>query len=100
MVMTVTLMTMSPDRWSIARAKAGLSRLVQDARERPQVIENRGRAVAVVLAAEEYERICETQRAADRWSAVLDLSAEIRADGGATLKIPRRVPRRSPLGRR
>ena len=100
MVMTVTLMTMSPDRWSIARAKAGLSRLVQDARERPQVIENRGRAVAVVLAAEEYERICETQSAADRWSAVLDLSAEIRADGGTTLKIPRRVPRRSPLGRR
>lgn len=90
---------MSPARWSIARAKAGLSRLVEDARERPQVIENRGRPVAVVLAATEYERMRTLEQAGDRWTALLDLSAEIRSEGGATLKTPRRRPRRSPLAR-
>jgi prevent-host-death family protein len=100
MVIGSTLMTMSQNRWSIASAKAELSRLVHEARDAPQVIENRGRPVAVVLSAEEYARIAERERAADRWRAFLALSAEIRGEGGATLRIPRRERRRSPFERR
>jgi prevent-host-death family protein len=98
MVMRSKLMTMSiGGRWNIASAKAELSRLVRDARDRPQVIENRGRAVAVVLSAEEYERMAGAETSADRWRAVLGLSAEIRAEGGVSLQVPRRRPRRSPF---
>ena len=92
-------MTMSSGRWNIARAKAELSRLVLEARDRPQVIENRGRPVAVVLSNEEYERLAEARAASDRWRAVLQLSAEIRGEGGATLRVPPRKPRRSPFFR-
>lgn len=91
-----TIMTMSSP-WNIAAAKAGLSRLVREARLRPQVIENRGRPVAVVISADEYQRVTEIEQATGRWQAVLALSAAIRADGGAALRIPRRRPRRSPL---
>lgn len=99
MVTTASLVTMSGGRWNIAAAKAGLSRLVVDARARPQVIVNRGRPVAVVLSTEEYERLARGQGATDRWRAVLDLSAEIRDEGGAKLDIPVRTRRASPFGR-
>lgn len=97
--MSNMLMTMSGS-WNIAAAKSGLSRLVRDARTRPQVIENRGRPVAVVLSIEAYERAAAAEQAADRWQSVLALSAELRASGGATLRIPRRRARRSPFARR
>lgn len=97
MVMMSILMTMSSSRWNIASAKAELSRLVRQARRRPQVIENRGTPVAVVLSAEDFERMAEADRGAGRWRAYLALSAEIRADGGATLEVPRRRARRSPF---
>jgi len=92
-------MTMSSRRWNIASAKAELSRVVRGARERPQWIENRGRPVAVVLSAEDYARMADAERAADRWRAALALSAEIRKEGGVDLEIPRRTARRSPFGR-
>lgn len=100
MVMTATLMTMSASPWSIAMAKAELSRLVRAAHDRPQVIENRGRPVAVVLSAEAYQRVTDAARESDRWRAVLALSAELRASGGTTLKVPRRRARRSPFASR
>lgn len=99
MVTSTTLMTMSGSRWSIATAKAEFSRLVLEARTQPQVIENRGRAVAVVVSSEEYRRLAQNQDASERWRAVLELSAEIREEGGATLAVTRRRARRSPLGR-
>ena len=100
MVTMATLVTMSSsDRWNIASAKAEFSRLVLEARARPQVIENRGRPVAVVLSTEDYERLAEAQQASNRWRAVLELSAEIRAEGGVALKIPPRSTRRSPFSR-
>lgn len=98
MVMTDRIMVMSSS-WNIAAAKAGLSRLVREARHRPQVIENRGRPVAVVVSAEEYQRTTAAGRATDRWQMVLALSAELRAEGGTTLRIPSRRPRRSPFAR-
>ena len=99
MVMTAMIMTMSSNRWNIAAAKAGLSRLVRQTSRGPQSIENRGNPVAGVVSADEHQRITGVEQAGDRWQAVLDLSAEIRADGGATLRIEPRRPRRSPFGR-
>ncbi len=97
MVISASLMTMATARWSIATAKAEFSRLVADARTRPQVIENRGRPVAVVVSNEEYERLASGQEVSDRWHAFLESSAKLRAQGGVTLDVPRRRPRRSPL---
>jgi len=62
-------MTISSGRWNIAAAKAELSRLVLEARDACQ----------------------------PRWHSVLELSAEIREEGGTTLKVPARKPRRSPF---
>jgi prevent-host-death family protein len=92
------MMTMSSRRWSITKAKSELSRLVQDARESPQVLESRGRPVAVVLSTEAYARMAGAENAARRWQSVLALAAEIREEGGVTLEIPRRErPRRRPF---
>ncbi|MDX8525172.1 type II toxin-antitoxin system Phd/YefM family antitoxin [Mesorhizobium sp. MSK_1335] len=44
--------------WHLQDAKNNLSKLVQQAREKgPQIITLRGKPAAVVLAAEEYERL-------------------------------------------
>lgn len=97
MVMSATLVTMSRSRWNIATAKAELSRLVAEARDAPQFIENRGRPVAVVLSTQEYERLAQGQELARRWQSVLALSERIRADGGVALAIPRRRSRPNPF---
>ena len=48
--------------WTVAEAKAKLSRVIEDAQKRgPQTITRRGRRAAVVVDAEEWER--RTQRA-------------------------------------
>lgn len=99
MVMTPMIMTMSSNRWNIAAAKAGLSRLVRQTSRGPQIIENRGKPVAVVVSADEHQRVTRAEAVSARWQAVLDLSAEIRADGGATLRIGPRRARPSPFGR-
>lgn len=79
-------MTMSSKRWSIASAKAELSRVVREARRAPQAIENRGKLVAVVLGVESWERVAEKQLTLGKWRALLAASALLRAKGGATLK--------------
>jgi prevent-host-death family protein len=97
MVMKPTMMTMSKHghTWSIASAKAELSRVIDDAQRRPQVIERRGRPVAMVVAMEQFE----DGTAATRWRKFLEASAEIRASGGGQLRLPARQPRRSPFSR-
>jgi prevent-host-death family protein len=97
MVMNASFVTMG--RWNIATAKAELSRVLRDAQQEPQVIENRGSPVAVVLGASEYERVQERERAAGSWEAALAASAAVRAAGGAPLRLPTRVPRKSPFSR-
>lgn len=92
------IMTMSV-RWNVATAKAKLSRVISHARRAPQVIEKRGQPVAVVVGIDEYERMAERGRGTARWKAFLELSAELREEGGAELEIPKRVPRRSPFSR-
>jgi len=99
MVTTRIHMTMSSSRWSVAAAKAEMSKLVREAQRRPQIIERRGKPVAVVVAATDYEKTVKLEQARHEWSAFLALSEELREDGGATLRVPPRAPRRSPFGR-
>jgi len=97
MVITPTIVTMSrrSNRWSVASAKAELSLLVESAQRRPQVIERRGRPVAVVVAIEQFE----DRGARARWKKFLAASAELRAQGGGELALPPRRRRPSPFGR-
>jgi prevent-host-death family protein len=97
MVIAPTIMTMSARRghWSVAEAKARLSELMDQARTRPQTIERRGRPLVVVLSIAQYENSDD----AARWHRFVQTSAEIRAAGGASLRVPRRTRRRSPFAR-
>lgn len=92
---------MADRRWNVARAKASLSEVVHEAARAPQVIESRGRAVAVVLGTEEYRalRALEEQAAPrQRFHEFLRLSERLREEGGGTIRLPARRPRRSPFG--
>jgi prevent-host-death family protein len=95
MVIAPTIMTMSSrsDRWSVADAKARLSELMEEARERPQTIERRGRPLVVVVSVELFENSVD----AARWRGFVDSCAAIRASGGAELRVPRRTRRRGPF---
>ena len=95
MVTRLMILTMSKqgNKWSVAAAKAELSRLVEDAQRRPQVIERRGKPVAVVVAIAQFED--GGPRA--RWKEFLAASAEIRASGGGEVRVPRRGRRASPF---
>ncbi len=97
MVTIGTIMTMSRSRWSIAAAKAELSNVVRRAQRVPQVLENRGEPVAVLVGIDEYRRTAERGAATARWSAFLDLTAELRADGALEIEIPPRTTRASPF---
>jgi len=93
-------MTMSAGHWNIATAKAELSRVLRRARRHPQVIENRGEPVAVVIAFDDYRRLAVREQRALRWKSFLDLSAALRAEGGVELDIPARGTRPSPFARK
>jgi len=87
-------------RWKIAEAKSNLSELVREAATGPQRIDNRGREVAVVIAVDEYERLVEQAAeggGAARMQRFLELSAQLRAEGGAEIELPPREARRSPF---
>jgi prevent-host-death family protein len=95
MVILPKVMTMSArgHRWSVAAAKAELSRVVESAQERPQVIERRGKPVAVVIGVEQFEDV----EAAARWRRFLEVSREVRESGGGTLRVTSRQRRGSPF---
>jgi prevent-host-death family protein len=87
----------------MARAKASFSELVREAAKAPQRVDSRGRAVAVVLGADEYERL--TKRAEStsdraRVREFLRLSAELREHGGGEIAVAAREARPSPFGDR
>jgi prevent-host-death family protein len=94
------VMTMSLRPWSIAAAKSEFSNVVRRAARTPQVIENRGKPVAVVLGFDEFQRLRERDDKVLRWREFLRLSAELRADGGWDLELPPRDARPSPFARR
>jgi prevent-host-death family protein len=96
-------MTMTKAHWSVAQAKASLSRVLADAALLPQVIERRGKPVAVVVSMADYQQAlgdpAEASRRLGKWRSFLRTSSELRAAGGAALSLPRRETRRSPFGR-
>ena len=96
-VTSAMIMTMSSRRWNIATAKAELSRVLRRARRQPQVIENRGEPVAVVVAFDDYRCLSDRERKSKRWKSFLELSADLRAEGGVDLDIPARRSRPSPF---
>ncbi len=56
---------MPPTRWSLQDAKNKFSAVVDAAREgKPQMVTRHGKPAAVVVSAEEYERLHELERAA------------------------------------
>jgi prevent-host-death family protein len=90
-------------RWSVAGAKAQFSAVLAQAEWAPQVVERRGKPVAVVVGAREFAKIGELESGSlfeARWRRFLSLSSRLRAEGGAELEIPPRRPRSSPFARR
>ena len=88
---------MSGNRWNIGAAKAELSNVVRRAQRTPQILENRGEPVAVVIAMHDYRTFSESQRREANWQEFLRLGAEIRGKGGPALEIPARTSRRDPF---
>lgn len=99
--MKASVMTMSRGRWSIAAAKAELSKVVRRARQAPQVIENRGEPVAVVVGIDEYEQGSERRARAAAWRGFLERTEAMVAEiGGIELELPPRTSRPDPFAPR
>jgi prevent-host-death family protein len=95
-------MVRKKNTWGLAEAKAELSEVVQRAQHTPQLIERRGKAVGVVIGIqlhEEAERSAALGSADQRMERFLQFSSTVRAQGGAELAIPARLPRKSPIGK-
>jgi prevent-host-death family protein len=86
-------------RWNIAAAKAELSRVVKRAQREPQILENRGRPVAVVVAPTDFKRLAAGQDAAARMAEFLEFSESLGRAHGWDLELPARAPRPSPFRR-
>ena len=89
--------------WSVSEAKARLSEVLARARRGPQVIENRGEAVAVVISKQEFDRLqqlrAEPQPTA--MAALLEFTAKLKAQGDLELELPAReleAERPAPFG--
>ena len=94
-------MTMSRVRWSIAAAKAELSKVVRRAQHEPQVIENRGEPVAVMIGIDEYRRDSERRARTATWHGFLERTAAMVAEtGGIELELPPRTSRPDPFAAR
>lgn len=87
--------------WSVAAAKQRLSELLRNAVNEPQVIENRSRRVAVVVAADRFEEF-EAWRARQEARSVGEAFSELRslaAENGYRLDLPPRRNRRDGFSR-
>jgi prevent-host-death family protein len=95
-------MVRKKNAWGLAEAKAELSEVVERAQRTPQLIERRGKAVGVIIGIklhEEAERSLALGSADQRMQRFLQICSTIRAEGGAELELPRRLPRKSPFGK-
>lgn len=91
---------MNTAKWNVAEAKASFSEVLNEAQSAPQIIENRGKPVAVVIGIEEYRAIKELREQAaprQRLAAFLRFSGELRGQGGADLELPQRSSRPAPF---
>lgn len=80
--------------WSVSEAKAKLSALLAKARRVPQVIENRGEEVAVVMSMDEYRRLKAAEAAPKETPMQAWLAAVEKLKAGRDLAIelpPRRL---------
>ena len=94
---------MKSRHWSVAGAKAALSQVLHQTADGPQVIENRGRPVAVVVSYGDFQQEVGEPSASmkgSKWQRFLVKSASCRAKGGGELAPTRRGSRRDPFGRR
>jgi prevent-host-death family protein len=83
--------------WSVAEAKQRLSEVLRNAAKEPQMIENRSRPVAVVVAVDAFEEF-EAWRVQHKTRSVGEAFAELRslaAGSGYRLELPRRRNRRN-----
>ena len=86
--------------WSIAAAKAELSSVVRRSKREPQILENRGKPVAVVVGIDEYRRTSEREVKKAGWNDFLVRTDAMVADGGGfELGLPPRTTRPSPFER-
>ena len=86
--------------WGLAEAKARLSEVLERAKQEPQVIEKRGKAVVVVVDIGQFGAAEERARrgsAEGRMRSFLDAAAAVREAGGVELELPARQPRKSPF---
>lgn len=93
---------MSAGRWNVSEAKAKLSEILSQATREPQVIESRGKEVAVVLSIEEYKHLkshLEQAAPEKRLAEFLRFTEQLREEGGAEIKLPKRERRPSPFSR-
>lgn len=92
---------MSKGHWSVAGAKAELSRVIEQASASPQIIEKRGKPVAVVVSISDYDlAVGDSGKGSlrgSKWQRFLSRSAALRARGGAVIPITAREPRRDPF---
>jgi prevent-host-death family protein len=92
-IMTIQTKTTAthPGTWTVAAAKAKFSEVIEQARTHgPQVVTRHGRAAAVVVAAEEWER--KTKRTGTL--AEFFAASPLRGSG---LKVARRKDRPRPV---
>ena len=78
--------------WSVSEAKARLSEVLSRARKGPQVIENRGEPVAVVISKREFDRL-QHLHAAPKPSAMaefLEFTRHLRQQGDLEFELPAR----------
>ena len=93
-------MTMNKRHWSVAEAKAQLSTVLRNAEREPQIVESRGKPVAVVVGVGDFASVGDPEEGTLRasiWRRFLDLSEAVRAQGGGTLRSTERAPRPSPF---
>lgn len=92
---------MSKAHWSVAGAKAELSRLIEQASAIPQIIEKRGKPVAVVVSIADFELAVggsgKGSLRGSKWQRFLSKSAALRATGGAVIPLAARGARRDPF---
>lgn len=90
---------MKSHHWKAAHAKAHFSQVLRDAQQQPQVIENRGQVVAVVLSIHEYLALRECREQSEpvqRWADFLSDSEQLRTESGPELVCPARLDRAFP----
>lgn len=78
--------------WSVSEAKARLSEVLSRARRAPQVIENRGEPVAVVVSKQEFDRLQQlrVEPKPSAMAALLEVTRQLRAEGELELELPAR----------